>query len=73
MSLKQRNKYIRNVAKYCNNLGGKFYHVPGKFNIFSSHGRKARMEGGEQEGRSPTRPLSTNRKGEARPGPGRIK
>ena len=29
--------YIRNVGKYCN-LGGKFYHVPGKSNTFSSHG-----------------------------------
>ena len=28
--------YVRNVGKYCN-LGGKFYHVPGKSNIFSSH------------------------------------
>ena len=30
----ETKKYIRNVGKYCN-LGGKFYHVPGKSNIFS--------------------------------------
>ena len=29
-------KYIRKVGKYCN-LDGKFYHYPGKSNIFSSH------------------------------------
>ena len=33
----ETKKYIRNVGKYCN-LGGKFYHIPGKSNIFSSHG-----------------------------------
>ena len=32
----ETKKYIRNVGKYCN-LGGKFYHVPRKSNIFSSH------------------------------------
>ena len=32
----ETKKYIRNVGKYCN-LGGKFYHVPGKSYIFSSH------------------------------------
>ena len=32
----ETKKYIRNVGKYCN-LGGEFYHVPGKSNIFSSH------------------------------------
>ena len=32
----ETKKYIRNVGKYCN-LGGKFYHVPGESNIFSSH------------------------------------
>ena len=33
----ETKKYIRTVGKYCN-VSGKFYHVPGKANIFSSHG-----------------------------------
>ena len=32
----ETKKCIRNVGKYCS-LAGKFYHVPGKSNIFSSH------------------------------------
>ena len=35
----ETKKYKRNVGKYCYSVG-KFYHVPGKSNIFSSHEKR---------------------------------